>query len=258
MPTLKLTVAYDGTRYAGWQRQSGSAGARPTVQETLERALGTILRERVRVVGSGRTDAGVHALAQVAHARVAKPVSCARLRRSLQALLPGDLAVLRVEEAAKDFHARFDAKEKRYRYRIFTGPVPDPFARPYVHHVRAPLNAARMRREAAALRGRHDFRALARAGHGRRSTVRVIRSVGLRRRGEELWLEVIGSGFLHAMVRSIAGTLIDVGRGRLPAGTLPQLLRAGRRGGAGTTAPARGLVLVSVRYREGRHERARD
>ena len=163
MRTLKLTVAYDGTRYAGWQSQvrrnqkpvTGNQ-RKPTIQGTLEQVLGKILQERVTVVGSGRTDAGVHALAQIAHVKTRSAIPCARLQRSLNQLLPPDIAVARLEEADEAFHARFDARRKRYRYRLFTGAVVPPFIRPYVHHVRAPLRVSAMRRELAALRGRRD------------------------------------------------------------------------------------------------------
>jgi len=251
--TLKLTVAYDGTRYAGWQAQRrGGSGGKPTVQETLEKALRRILREPVRVVGSGRTDAGVHAEAQVAHVRTRASIPTSRFLRAVNALLPADLAVTRIEEAGDSFHARFGAKRKRYRYRIFTGPVVPPFIRPYVAQVRAPLDVARMRREAAALRGRHDFRAFARAGSvgDGRSAVRAIAGVALRRRGHELHLDIEGNGFLHTMVRTIAGTLIDVGRGRLPPGTVRRMLRTGSRSLAGTVAPAQGLTLRAVTYQD--------
>lgn len=205
------------------------------------------------MVGSGRTDAGVHALAQAAHVKTRSAIPCARLQRSLNQLLPPDIAVTRLEDAAPAFHARFDARRKRYRYRLFTGTVVPPFIRPYVHHVRAPLRVSAMRRELAALRGRRDFRAFARLprqGAGR-TTIRAITDARLSRRGEELHLELEGSGFLHTMVCSIAGTLIDVGRGRLPEGTVRRMLKMGDRRLAGTTAPSQGLALVSVEYRHG-------
>ena len=249
MRTLKLTLAYDGTRYGGWQTQRGHQASKPTIQETLERALHRILREPVRVIGSGRTDAGAHALAQVAHARIRSAMPCARLMRSLNYFLPRDIAVTRLEDARETFHAQFHASRKQYRYRIFVGEVVPPFIRSYVHHVRVPLNVTRMRREAASLRGRHDFRAFARSGgEGVRTTTWILHAISLARRGSELQLEVEGNGFLHTMVRSIAGTLIDVGRGRLPAGTLRRMLKTGNRELTGTTAPARGLALVTVRY----------
>jgi tRNA pseudouridine38-40 synthase len=254
--TLKLTIAYEGTRYAGWQVQKSSdqqsAGSRQqaTIQGALEGVLRRVLREPVKVVGSGRTDAGVHAEAQVAHVKTHSRLAVERLQRGINALLPPDIAVLLIEEAPHGFHARFHASRKRYQYRIFTGEVVPPFLRRYVHHVRSRLNVALMRGELAALRGRHDFRAFARAPSARRSTVRAITAIRLNRRGQELQLEVEGNGFLHTMVRSIAGTLIDVGRGHLPAGTLRRMLRTGNRRLAGTTAPANGLTLVSVAYRE--------
>ena len=274
--TLKLTVAYEGTRYAGWQVQETSRqeaiGRRqqtpqPTIQGTLEQVLRKILQERVAVVGSGRTDAGVHALAQVAHVKTRSTMPCARLHRSLNELLPPDIAVMRLEDVEPAFHARFDASRKRYRYRMFTGPVVPPFTRLYVHHVRWPLRVSAMRRELSALRGRRDFLAFAHAAKSvdsprRRqgslrtlplgTTIRAITDARLMKRGSELHLELEGNGFLHTMVRSIAGTIIDVGRGRLPEGTVRRMLRTGDRRLAGTTAPPRGLALVSVTY--GRHD----
>ncbi len=255
MRTLKLTIAYDGTRYAGWQRQRRASLAvlgstqRPTIQATIEAVLARVLQESVAIVGSGRTDAGVHALAQIAHVKTRTTCSCARLLRSLNALLPSDIAVTRIEDVEETFHARFDAVSKRYRYRVFTAPVVPPFIRPYVSHVRAPLRLALMRRELAAVKGRHDFAAFARAGtRTSRPTVRVVTAARLTRRGDEVHIEVEGNGFLHTMVRSLTGTLLDVGRGRRPPGTIVKMLKTRRRALAGTTAPAHGLSLLSVSY----------
>ena len=262
MRTLKLTIAYDGTRYAGWQIQRsrhqhalvGSAvRGKPTIQETVERTLSRILQEPVTVVGSGRTDAGVHAEAQVAHARVRCNVASNQLLRSVNQLLPPDIAITRIVEAPAVFHARFSATKKRYRYRIFTGLVVPPFVRPYVHHYTAPLDARLMRQEAMRLRGRHDFRAFARmkesdSSHATPDTIRTISAIQLTTRGKELRMDIEGNGFLHTMVRSIAGTLIDIGRGRLPRGTMARMLRHKHRALAGTTAPASGLTLLSVTY----------
>ena len=246
MRTLKLTIAYDGTRYAGWQVQEIKNKA--TIQGALEQALRRILQEHVKVIGSGRTDAGVHAEGQVAHVRTRSAMPAERLLRSVNQLLPSDIAVTRIEEAGASFHARFSAARKRYCYRLFTGPVVPPFIRPYVHQVQVPLDLARMRREAEALKGRHDFRAFAKRRPGARSTTRAVTEVSLRRCGRELRFEVEGDGFLHTMVRSIAGTLIDIGRGRLAPGTVRRMLRTGDRRLAGATAPAKGLSLVEVRY----------
>ena len=248
MRTLKLTIAYDGTRYAGWQVQNGST-RKPTIQGVLEQTLQRILQERVSVVGSGRTDAGVHALAQVAHVRTRSTIPRERLVRSLNQLLPSDIAVTKIEEAPATFHARFGARMKCYRYRLFTGAVVPPFIRPYVHQVRTPLHVSLMQREAALLRGRHDFKTFARVGDTSQATVRSITDIRLVQKQEEMQIEVAGAGFLHTMVRSIVGTLIDVGRGHLPPGTIRRMLRTGNRGLAGTTAPAKGLTLVHVVYR---------
>ena len=259
MRTLRLTIAYEGTRYAGWQIQARPIrhsifgirhSTRPTVQGTLERVLRRIVQEPVRVIGSGRTDAGVHALAQVAHVKTQSAISCERLRRSLNQLLPSDIAVTGVEDVEPTFHARFAARSKHYRYRIATGAVVSPFARRYVHHVPVPLKTALMRREAAGLRGRHQFGSFARQEGGGKPTDRTITHVALRRRNDELHLDLEGNGFLHTMVRSIAGTLIDIGRGRLPPGTIQRLLHHPAREHVGTTAPARGLTLVGVSYEE--------
>lgn len=252
--TLKLTIAYDGTRYAGWQIQASTQHTargtqKPTLQGTLERVLTRILREPVRVVGSGRTDAGVHARAQVAHVRTRSTISRDRLLRSLNQLLPPDIAVTALQDVPATFHARFRAVRKRYGYRVFIGSVVPPFIRPYVHHVRAPLKVVTMRRELTALIGRHNFRAFARHGGAGRSTIRTLTTARLRREGRELHFEFAGNGFLHTMVRSMVGTVLEVGRGRLPAGTVRRMLRRGARHLAGTTAPAHGLTLMSVTYR---------
>ena len=213
----------------------------------LEDVLARILQERVRAVASGRTDAGVHAQAQVVHVRTRRAIEPARLVRSLNALLPADVAVSRLEPANGAFHARFDARRKRYRYRIVTQPVVSPFIRRYVYQMPHRLDVGLMRREAKALVGRHDVRAFAR-GHVRGSARRLLSDVRVVRRDGELQIELEGSGFLHTMVRSIVGTLLDVGRGHRPPGTIRRMLRTGDRRLAGPTVPAKGLTLVSVAY----------
>ncbi|MBI3324258.1 MAG: tRNA pseudouridine(38-40) synthase TruA [Candidatus Omnitrophica bacterium] len=245
MRTLKLTLAYDGTDYAGWQSQPG----RPTIQAAVEAACRQILQERVHVAGSGRTDAGVHALGQVAHLRTSRSLPCQTLQRGLNAVLPRDIVVRAVEEAPPDFHARFDAVSKRYRYRIVNGPVVLPFMRRYVHHVPVQLNVALMRREAAVLRGRHDFRSFHNTGRLVTDTVRTLSLARIERRRGELVIELEANGFLQGMARAIVGTLLELGRGRLPAGSMARILRAKRRQAAGPTAPARGLILVHADYR---------
>ena len=243
--TLKLILAYDGTQFSGWQIQRN---APRTVQAILQRTLKDILGERVTVMASGRTDAGVHALAQVAHLKVANPMPCWKLQRALTHYLPPDLAVTKIEEALDGFHAQFDAKRKRYVYRIVNGPAVLPFERPYVHQVWVPLNVARMRKEAAALKGRHNFRSFQAAGRQVKDPRRTIHAIRVTKQGSRLTIEVEADGFLYNMVRNIVGTLLEIGRGRLPPGTMRHLLRARDRRLAGPTAPARGLCLVRVQY----------
>ena len=245
MRTLKLTLAYNGTRYAGWQVQRGT---KPTIQGTLQATLAHVLGERVTVVGSGRTDAGVHALGQVAHVKTRSRIPVEKLLRALNGLLPPDIAVTRIEEVTENFHAQYHAAAKRYRYTIVTSPAVLPFDRPYVHHVRIPLNVSLMRNEAAALKGRHDFRAFCASGSSVRDTHRTLSRMQLRRQKDRVIIELDGDGFLYKMVRGIVGTLIDIGRGRLPAGTMAHLLKTKDRRLVGPTAPARGLMLMGVTY----------
>lgn len=246
MKTFKFIVSYDGSRFAGWQKQRNGQAS---VQAELEKAFSKILRENVRVVGSGRTDAGVHALGQVAHLKCRnEPPETFKWLRSLDALLPPDIAVTSIEPADKDFHARFDVKRKHYRYRLFTGKVVLPFDRNFVYPVPYVLNRVRMRRATEALIGEHDFAGFARAGHGRKSTVRRIYRAQWTKRGEEFVFDIEGNGFLHMMVRSIVGTLIDIGRGYLAEDRIQRILESGERKLAGATAPAKGLILVKAEY----------
>jgi tRNA pseudouridine38-40 synthase len=243
--TLKLTIAYDGTVYAGWQVQPG----RRTIQGVLQEVLSRVLQEPVTVVGSGRTDAGVHALGQVAHVRTRSAMPALRLLRALAGLLPEDIAVLRVEDVHPSFHAQHDVVSKRYRYRMVRSPVVSPFDRRYVYQMYWPLNAAAMRRELRHLGGLLDLRAFQKAGRPVRDTRRRISAAVLRTgRGRTLTIEIEANGFLYGMMRAIVGTLIDVGRGRRPEGTLAKALRTGDRELCGTASPARGLFLMSVRY----------
>ena len=259
MRTLKLTLAYEGTDYAGWQIQDSrrqtsdvrhQKNRRPTIQGTLETAFRQITGERVRVVGSGRTDAGVHALAQVAHVKLHSAIRAQSLQRALNAVLPPDIVVTKIEEAPAGFHARFGARVKRYRYRLVTGGVVLPFERRYVHHVRAPLNVRLMRREATALLGRHDMRAFHKLSRPVSDARRTVSRIWVRQRGRELLIEIEADGFLHGMVRSIVGTLIDVGRGFRPPGAIAAILKTRDRRLVGPTAPAKGLCLLHVRYRK--------
>ena len=242
---LKLTVEYEGTHYQGWQVQPGV----PTVQEVLERALATALREAVRVRGAGRTDAGVHACGQVAAVHVSRvPADLGRLRRSLNALTPGDVAVREISLVDDAFDPRRDARSRVYEYRILNAPVPSPFWRRHAWHVPEPLDARAMDEAAAALVGEHDFAAFRGAdAEPVRSTVRRVLESRVDA-GPLLVYRIEATAFLKHMVRNIAGTLVEVGRGERAPGAMRDLLAGRDRTRAGATAPAHGLMLVAIRY----------
>lgn len=244
----RMTLAYDGTAYAGWQVQPGL----PTVQGTLEAALEQIVGARVRVVASGRTDAGVHALAQVAGFRCVTRLAPEVLRRAINAHIPDDIYVAELQVAPDGFHAIRDALAKRYRYVIQDGPHRDLFARTTSWHLHSGLDVAQMQAGARYLVGRHDFRSFESAGAPRRHSVRTIYALQIerfaRRRLQPLAIEVEADGFLYNMVRNIVGSLVLVGRRERPPDWIAQVLAACDRTQAGPTAPACGLMLWSVRY----------
>jgi tRNA pseudouridine38-40 synthase len=252
MRTLKLTVAYDGTRFVGWQRQAEGE----SIQGLLEGVLARIEGAPVSVQGAGRTDAGVHALGQVASVRVACPHDTATLTRAINAQLPCEVRVLSIDEAEDAFHARFNARSKHYRYQIERRPIASPFDRAYAWHVPEPLNLEAMRTSAAALVGTHDFRAFQSSGGATRVTIRTVtrseltigNPVEATQAPALLVYEVAGDGFLRHMVRAIVGTLVEVGRGQRTPESVASLVGGGSRGDAGRTAPAHGLFLVRVVY----------
>ena len=247
MRVLKLTLAYDGTRFVGWQRQADGE----SIQGLLEEALARFEGAPVTVHGAGRTDAGVHALGQVASASVTFTHPAATIVRALNAQLPEDIRVVDIADAAPDFHARFRARSKTYRYQIRAGTVGDPFTRAFVWQLPEPLDVAAMTDAAAALVGRHDFAVFQSAGTEVASTVRTIfrSELSTTERSERLLVyEVAADGFLRHMVRAIVGTLVEIGRGGRSAESMAQLIGHGTRAQAGATAPPHGLFLVSVDY----------
>lgn len=246
-----MLVAYDGTRFCGWQRQENG----PTIQAAIEDALLPFSDRRIgdeivppTLFGAGRTDAGVHALGQVASVQIGTQHSAEAIQRAVNVQLDRDIRVLQVTDAPEGFNARFDAIGKTYRYRIATGDVVSPFAHRYVWHQPQPLDVKAMQAATPALVGRHDFRAFMSSGSDVVDTVRTVDHADLRITSDELVFEVHGDGFLRHMVRAIVGTLVDVGAGRRSPASMSSLVDSLDRGGAGDTAPAQGLTLMSVDY----------
>jgi tRNA pseudouridine38-40 synthase len=247
MRRIKITLSYDGTEYHGWQIQPDL----PTIQGTLEKVVSEIEGKPVQVVGSGRTDAGAHALGQVGAFTLENRIPLQNLRKAMNRLLPPAIRVLETEEAAPEFHPRRAAGAKTYEYRIFHGEVCSPFERRYVHHFPYPLAADRVVQAAPLFEGEHDFSAFAAADEKDSlggSKVRTIFSSRVELAGDRLFYRVKGNGFLKHMVRNVVGTLLEVGKGNLGEGDIQGLLEAGATAKAGSTAPACGLFLVSVEY----------
>jgi tRNA pseudouridine38-40 synthase len=247
MRNLKLTLQYDGTDYVGWQRQDSGI----SIQALLEDALAPIEGSRVTVHGAGRTDAGVHALAQVASVSVSASIEAPILARALNAELPRDVRVLSVQEVEPGFHARFSATGKMYEYRIVNAPIVSPFIHRYVWHVTPPLDLDAMRGAAESLVGAHDFAAFQGSGSAVASTERIVRAITWEDgAGYDLPLvmRIEGNGFLRHMVRNIAGTLVEIGMGRWEVRRAAEILASLDRTEAGPTAPAQGLFLSRVDY----------
>ena len=245
MRTYKLTLAYDGTNYVGWQRQTNGVSVQQLVEEAFAPLVGGVAPT---VAGASRTDAGAHALGQVASVNAAIDMSPVSVGRALNVRLPMDIRVVSVEEAPLGFHARFKSVAKSYRYRIVTTPVASPFVRWFVWHAPEPKRLDWMQEAAAVLVGRHDFASFQARGAFVRETVRTIHRLTLTEADGEIRLECEGDGFLRHMVRAITGTLAEVGTGLRPPTAMRDILQARDRRAAGATAPASGLTLLSVRY----------
>lgn len=248
---FKLTIAYDGTAYAGWQVQKIGTG----VQEKVEIALGKLFPSRPRLHSSSRTDTGVHALGLVAHFEVPRAectMSARKLALAINAWLPEDIRVLATARARKDFHARFDARAKEYRYYVWNHPAMNPLIRHTAWHVPRPLDLQAMRAAAASFLGTHDFQSFAaNPGYARESTVRTLSRCRVKRSGRLLTFVIEGNGFLYRMCRGMVGTLVQVGLGKYAVSEIQRMLARKDRRVAGMTAPAHGLVLWKVFYRKG-------
>jgi tRNA pseudouridine38-40 synthase len=242
---LKMVVEYDGAGYHGWQRQRDLA----TVQQALEDNVFRITRERVAIFGSGRTDAGVHALRQTAHFKTSSGISASNLLAGMNSLLPDDIVVKELQEVSESFHARFDVKSKVYMYQIFNSPTRSALYRQYTWYVRTPLDLIAMGKGLSVLKGRHDFTAFCGKKEGDYNCIRTVTDVRLEKMTSgiiSIYLEA--DGFLRYMVRSVVGTLVEVGRGKRTPEELLNVLEAKERRSAGITAPPQGLFLMEVKY----------
>lgn len=247
MINYKITVAYDGTKYKGWQVQKATDD---TIQGKLQHVLSTLCNRPIEVIGSGRTDAGVHARGQVANFHFPKHFTKDEIFEWLNRHLPSDIAVLEIEECDERFHSRYNAKSKTYVYTIHTGIVPDVFGRKYKYNIENDLDIEAMRKAASYLIGEHDFKSFCGNKKMKKSTVRNIFSIDIKKNTDanDIVFVFTGNGFLQNMIRILMGTLIEVGDGRRSYSQMPEILEAMDRNAAGYTAPACGLMLLKVEY----------
>jgi tRNA pseudouridine38-40 synthase len=245
--TIRLTLAYDGTGFRGWARQRNPSIR--TIEAVVAAHLERVLREPVKLSVAGRTDAGVHARGQVASFTTGSSVDPERLQKALNGALAPEVVVLDARYAAEGFDARFSARAREYRYRIHEAATPDPFTARFVWHRPGHLRLGPMREAARLLVGEHDFTSFCRHPGGERSTVRDLRRLAVARQGDVVSVRAVANAFLHQMVRSLLGTLVAVGEGKLEAGAMPAILAARDRAAAGRPAPARGLTLDRVLFR---------
>ncbi len=244
MRNIKLTIEYDGTNFSGWQIQKDKR----TIEEELETALAKILKEEVKVIGSGRTDAGVHAMGQVANFKTDKTIKPEELHAALNTMLPYDIVILNVEDVDEDFNARISAKAKHYRYVINNAKFPSALNANREYHYKYFLDTEAMQLAANDLKGKHDFKAFMAAGSTVKDTEREIYDIQVARLGNRVIIDVVGNGFLYNMVRIIAGTLIDVGSGKLDICVIKNMIETGDRNLGGRTVAPEGLFLVNVAY----------
>ncbi len=245
---IRLDIEYDGTNYAGWQRQENALA----VQQVIEDALGKLFKKHIALTGASRTDAGVHALGQVAHFDTDVKIPPEKVSYALNTMLPPDIRIWRSGLVPDDFHARFSAVGKKYRYQIRSAPHAGALTRNTHAHMIHPLADERMGQEAKTLLGTHDFGGFAASGSVVKDTVRTIYGITLTHAGDELTLYITGNGFLYNMVRIIAGTLLSVGIGKLAPGAFARAFASGSRLDLGVTAPAHGLTLMEVYYDQSR------
>ncbi|NLX61412.1 MAG: tRNA pseudouridine(38-40) synthase TruA [Tissierellia bacterium] len=244
MTNIKLTIQYDGTNYCGWQKQKNGI----SIQEKIEDAIYLVTGEEVNLIGSGRTDRGVHAQGQVANFITSSKVPPSRFKYALNSKLPEDISIVKSELVADDFHSRYDAKGKIYRYLIYNGEIRNPLYNRYAYHVPIKLDFQSMDKAKNYFLGSHDFKAFMAQGSSVKSTVRTIKGISLDQKGNLICLTIEGDGFLYNMVRIIVGTLVEVGLGKIKGDSIPHIIKSKDRKMAGHTAPAKGLCLEKVYY----------
>ena len=243
MRNIKITIQYNGKNYCGWQKQNNSPG----IQGTIEKAIFDITREEVKITGSGRTDAGVHALGQVANFKINSQIPVDRIPNALNAKLPKDISIVKAEEVDEDFHSRYSAKKKTYRYQIYNSQYRSPIYADISYPVKYDLDIDKMKKEAKSLIGTYDFKGFMSSGSSVIDTVRTIYNIEVSKSEDLIIIEIEGNGFLYNMVRIIAGTLVDIGRGRITE-NMSTIIESKSRSMAGHTAPAHGLFLKKVDY----------
>lgn len=241
----KLTIQYDGTRYKGWQSQKSTD---VTIQGKLNHVFSQLEGKAVELQGSGRTDAGVHAMGQVANVHLSVDKTIPEILQYVNHYLPEDIGVVAMEEADDRFHARLQAAEKTYIYRIFNSSTPNVFERKWMYTITEPLDITAMKEAAAYLEGTHDFGAFCTNRQKKKSTVRTIYKIEIQKKQEEVAISITGNGFLHNMVRIIAGTLVEAGIGKRSPKEMLEILKGQKRENAGVTMPAKGLILWEVKY----------
>jgi len=239
---IKLTIEYDGTNYYGWQSQKNLK----TIQETIQNALKKILQHDIKLNGAGRTDRGVHALAQIANFKTHSAIGLSKLKKALNSLLPADIVVKKIKEVNFAFHSRFSSKSKVYQYIILNQKYPSAFLKDKVYFYPYPLDLQLMKKAARFLKGKHDFRSFQIADKVKRNSIRTIKDIRIQKKKNIIYINIEADGFLRGMARSIVGTLIEIGRGK-PL-DIKKILKAKNRKTAGPTAPACGLYLVKVSY----------
>jgi len=244
MRNLKLVIEYDGTNYQGWQSQKN----KQTIQDVLEVVLSRIVNHKIRLIGSGRTDSGVHALGQVANFWTYSQISLTGLLKGANSLLPPDILIKSIEEVPENFHARFSATSRIYEYRIWNAPQPSVFHRYYYWWIKEPLNLNRMEEGVIYLIGEHDFSSFQGSDHKKKNSVREVKSAEFKRNGAELIFSIQANAFLRHMVRNIVGTLVEIGKEKISPPELKEILNSRNRSCAGKTAPAHGLFLKEVCY----------